>query len=107
MKLFKKTLILFIAFLMVGMTARAQSNLVLFGDVKIDETLTQGEAPAKVMILLVKNSGVGSMGEIGRQPISNGSRYRLSHLTVGDYEIVIEVDNNEVGAVAHDAAGNE
>jgi tetratricopeptide (TPR) repeat protein len=99
MKPFNKTLILFIAFLMVGITARAQSNLVLFGDVKIDETQTQSEAPAKVMILLVKNSGVGSMGEIGRQPISNGSRYRFDHLTVGDYEIVIEVDNNEVGRI--------
>jgi tetratricopeptide (TPR) repeat protein len=72
----------------------AQANQVLFGDVKIDETQVEGP-PAKVMIILYKDVG----GEMGRQAISNGSRYRFSNLATGDYELAIEVDNEEIGRV--------
>lgn len=72
----------------------AQANQVLFGDVKIDETKVAGP-PAKVMIILYKDVG----GEMGRQAISNGSRYRFSNLQVGEYQLAIEVDNEEIGRV--------
>lgn len=72
----------------------AQANQVLFGDVKIDETKVEGPPP-KVMIILYKDVG----GEMGRQAISNGSRYRFSNLATGEYELAIEVDNEEIGRV--------
>jgi tetratricopeptide (TPR) repeat protein len=72
----------------------AQASQVLFGDVKIDDTRMEGPA-AKVMVVLYKDVG----GEMGRQAVSNGSRYRFSNLVVGEYELAIEVNNEEIGRV--------
>lgn len=72
-------------------SANAQ-RATLFGDVKIDETGFTDSAPPKVMIVLYKDVG----GEVARQPISNGSRYTFNNLVTGDYQIAIEVDNNEI-----------
>jgi tetratricopeptide (TPR) repeat protein len=47
------------------------------------------------MIILYKEGG----GEAGRQIVSNGSRYRFNNLVRGDYELLIQSDNNEVGRV--------
>ena len=70
----------------------AQRSQTLFGDVKIDEGKpADGPAP-KVMVVLYKDAG----GEVGRQPISNRSRYRFGNLTPGDYQLAIEVENNEI-----------
>jgi tetratricopeptide (TPR) repeat protein len=74
--------------------AAAQASQVLFGDVKIDESKMEGPA-AKVMVILYKDVG----GEMGRQAVSNGSRYRFSNLVVGEYELAIEVNNEEIGRV--------
>ena len=71
--------------------ALAQGGLTLFGDVKINGT----SAPPNVWIILYKESG----GEVGRQVVSNGSRYRFNNLVRGDYELVIQSNNNEVGRV--------
>jgi tetratricopeptide (TPR) repeat protein len=88
-KLSKATLLI----LVLIATAYAQRGATLFGDVKIDEKgLTQSAAP-KVMVILYKDVG----GEIGRQPISNGSRYTFTNLQGGEYQLAIEVDNNEIG----------
>jgi Tfp pilus assembly protein PilF len=81
--------------LCTGAAARAQRNQTLFGDVKIDESGIGNSAPPKVMLILYKEVG----GEIGRQAISNGSRYTFTNLANGDYQIAIEVDNIEVGRV--------
>jgi tetratricopeptide (TPR) repeat protein len=70
----------------------AQRGATLFGDVKIDESGTGKAAPPKVMIVLYKDIG----GEIGRQPISNGSRYTFNNLATGEYQLAIEADNNEI-----------
>ena len=72
----------------------AQRTQTLFGDVKIDDTKMAGPPP-KVMIILYKDIG----GEIGRQAVANGSQYRFSNLQGGDYELAIEVDNEEIGRV--------
>ncbi len=71
--------------------ALAQGGLTLFGDVKISGTT----APPNVMIILYKEGA----GEAGRQVVSNGSRYRFNNLVRGDYELVIQSNNNEVGRV--------
>lgn len=75
--------------------ANAQRSQTLFGDVKIDQSGVANSTPPKVMIILYKEVG----GEIGRQPISNGSRYTFNNLVNGDYQIAIEVDNIEIGRV--------
>lgn len=86
--------VIFSTMLLLPADTRAQGNLTLFGDVKIDESGVEGSAP-KVMLILYRDVG----GEVGRQAISNGSQYRFMNLRGGDYEIAIEVDNNEIGRV--------
>lgn len=94
--------LLFVLLLSVAGTASAQrGGLVLFGDVKIDDRGFTNSAPPKVMIVLYKDVG----GEIGRQPISDGSRYTFRNLAEGNYEIAIEVDNNEIGRIRVVVAG--
>lgn len=70
----------------------AQSGQTLFGDVKIDDSKVETKVPSNITIVLYKDVG----GEIGRQNITNGSRYRFTSLREGDYQIAIEVDNNEI-----------
>jgi len=84
--LFTVTLLLF-----ASQSVMAQRTLTLFGDVKIDETGAEGP-PVRVMVVLYKDVG----GEVGRQPISNRSRYRFANLQPGDYVLAIEVDDNEI-----------
>jgi tetratricopeptide (TPR) repeat protein len=88
-------LVLILVLLSAGSASAQRSGLVLFGDVKIDDRGFTNSAPPKVMIILYKDVG----GEIGRQPISDGSRYTFRNLAEGNYELAIEADNNEIGRV--------
>lgn len=88
--------ILFLLFsTMVSPRVAAQANQTLFGDVKIDDSKSGDAAPPKVMVILSLDGG----GEVGRQAISNRSRYRFSNLRVGDYQLAVEVDNVEIARV--------
>jgi len=64
----------------------------LFGDVKIDDRKAESKVPSNIAIVLYKDVG----GQVGRQNITNGSRYRFTNLSEGDYQLAIEVDNNEI-----------
>src|SRR4051812_46377158 len=88
MKLLRVVIIVLISAAAVS----AQRGSTLFGDVKIDESGVAKSAPPKVMIVLYRDLG----GEVGRQPISNGSRYTFPYLREGEYQLAIEIDNNEV-----------
>jgi tetratricopeptide (TPR) repeat protein len=70
----------------------AQRGLSLFGDVKIDDSKSGTAAPSSVTLILYKDVG----GEVGRQNVSNRSRYRFNNLITGEYEIAIEVEGNEI-----------
>ena len=94
-------LMLVLLVLLSGSASAQRSGLVLFGDVKIDDRGLTNSAPPKVMIVLYKDLG----GEIGRQQISDGSRYTFRNLVEGNYEIAIEVDNNEIGRIRLVVAG--
>lgn len=85
-------LIVMLLALGLGPMALAQKGAqVLFGDVKIDDGKAGGATLTNVTIILYKDA----VGEVGRQNVINGSRYRFSNLAEGDYELAIEVDNNE------------
>jgi tetratricopeptide (TPR) repeat protein len=75
--------------------AAAQGGRTLFGDVRI-----VGEdgnvVPKEVTIVLRRPSE----GEVGRQTVSSRGRYRFTNLAIGEYEIVIEVEGNEIGRVS-------
>jgi hypothetical protein len=79
----------------------AKDNLALFGEVKI-RVKGAGEhtTPPQATLILYSPSGKELARPTGpereRQKVTNGGRYRFSDLTVGEYELVVEIDQHEV-----------
>jgi tetratricopeptide (TPR) repeat protein len=84
-------IILLVLLTLTAPQANAQGGQTLFGEVKIDET-DKTSAPHSIFVILYRDGG----GEIGRQSVSNRSRYRFINLLKGDYQLAVEVDNNEI-----------
>jgi tetratricopeptide (TPR) repeat protein len=84
-------IILFVLSTLTAPEANAQGGQTLFGEVKVDET-DKTSAPHSILVILYRDGG----GEIGRQSVSNRSRYRFINLLKGDYQLAVEVDNNEI-----------
>jgi len=74
--------------------AIAQNNHAIWGEFRL-RVSAQNQAPSGATIVLSK---VGT-GEIGRQTISSGGRYRFTNLDIGDYDIAAEVDGKELARV--------
>lgn len=72
--------------------AFAQTNYSIWGELRISGTAADANAPTGATITLHK---VGT-GEVGRQSISSGGRYRFTNLSDGDYDIACEVDGREI-----------
>ena len=67
----------------------------LFGDFKVDESQYSGIKPQTFFVLLYTPSGV----LISRQTVSNNGRYRFNEISNGEYDIVVEVENDVVAKV--------
>jgi Tfp pilus assembly protein PilF len=67
----------------------------LFGDLKVDETNVDGVVPLTFEIMLYTESGT----LIGRQTVTNNSRYRFLDVANGRYDVVVEVEGSEVARV--------
>ena len=72
--------------------ASAQGGQTLFGEVRIDEKADGDSGPRSIIVILYRDGG----GEVGRQAVSNRSRYRFINLLKGDYQLAVEVDSNEI-----------
>ncbi len=75
--------------------ASAQNNYAIWGEVKITGDTTDSSAPTGATIVL---SRVGT-GEVGRQNVSSGGRYRFTNLNDGDYDIAVEAEGREMTRV--------
>ena len=64
----------------------------LFGDLKVDETKVEGVVPLSFDILLYTEGGL----LLGRQTVTNNSRYRFLNVANGRYDVVVEVEGSEV-----------
>lgn len=79
----------------------AKDNLALFGSVKI-RVIGTGErtTPPKVTLILFQPSAKElarpTGPELTRQQVMNGGTYRFTDLTLGEYELVVEIDLHEV-----------
>ena len=69
---------------------------MLYGDFKVDESKATGHKPLSFDIILYANGG-GRL--ISRQTVVNNSRYRFLEVMNGDYDLVVEVENNEVARI--------
>lgn len=75
--------------------ALAQGRYTIFGDLKVDESKVRGLLPSSFHLILYKLSGT----IVGRQTVPPGGRYSFTGVRGGDYDLVVEVDNNEVARV--------
>ena len=91
----KSTFRLLIVLLALTQIALAQGKYTLFGDVKIDDSKVQGQARLSINLVLYTESG----SVVGRQAIMAGSRYRFVGIRTGAYDLVIQIDNNEVARI--------
>jgi hypothetical protein len=90
-----------IVLLALTQIALAQGKYTLFGDVKIDDSKVQGQVSLSINLILYTEAGT----VVGRQPIMAGGRYRFVGIRTGAYDLVIQIDNNEVGRIPRSSAG--
>ena len=67
----------------------------LFGDLKVDESKVDGVVPLSFEVLLYTEGGT----LLGRQTVTNNSRYRFLNLQDGRYDVVVEVEGSEAARV--------
>jgi tetratricopeptide (TPR) repeat protein len=68
---------------------------VLFGDLKVDESNISGIKPQTYYVILYTTIG----HVIGRQAVANNGRYRFLDVPNGEYDLVVEVDNQEMARI--------
>src|ERR1041385_1963901 len=67
----------------------------LFGDLKVDDKNVDDIGPLSFEILLYTEGGT----LLGRQSVTNNSRYRFLNLANGRYDVVVEVEGAEVARI--------
>ena len=76
--------------------AQAQAGgHTLFGDFKVDETNVKEVVPLSFDIALYTEGGT----LIGRQTVTNNTRYRFLNVASGRYDLVVEVEGSEVARI--------
>ncbi len=88
-------MLLLTALLASAPLALAQGRYTIFGDLKVDESKVQGMVPSSFHVILYKLTGTIA----GRQTVPPGGRYSFTGIRGGDYDLAVEVDNNEVARV--------
>jgi len=78
--------------------ARSQSGQSLFGDFRVDDSKVEGLKPTTFSIILYAEAGA----ILGRQTVTNNSRYRFNNLAAGNYILVIECEGVEVTRIRVD-----
>jgi Tfp pilus assembly protein PilF len=89
---------LLVFFLLIIHTIPVQGQAgghTLFGDLKVDEANVEGVVPLSFEIMLYTEGGT----LLGRQTVTNNSRYRFLNLANGRYDVVVEVEGLEVARV--------
>ena len=91
-----KTLCLLSLFIILGglgiRPTQAQGGRhILYGDVKVDDSKVKGMKPISYDLILYLGSQV-----VRRQSVSNDGRYRFVDLSNGYYDLVVELENNEI-----------
>ena len=75
--------------------AQTGGGHLLFGDFKVDESKARGPKPLSFELTLATTGG----RTIARQTVVNNSHYRFMDVANGDYDIVVEVEGNQIARV--------
>lgn len=87
--------LLTIVFLYTVSVAAQDGGHTLFGDLKVNEAKVEGVVPLSFDVVLYTEGGT----LLGRQSVTNNSRYRFMNLANGRYDVVVEVEGNEVARI--------
>src|SRR4029453_10572399 len=84
----------FVLFLVVlpSRSVHAQTNLTLWGEVKVKNSAAEIKKPLSLNIILYNLAGI----VVGRQTVPSGGRYRFNNMRAGEYDLAIEVETNEI-----------
>lgn len=88
-------LVALMTFVFPGKATAQNSNYSIWGEVRITGGASDSSAPTGATIVI---SRVGT-GEVGRQNVSSGGRYRFTNLSEGDYDITVEAEGREITRV--------
>src|SRR5215213_9228643 len=90
------TLLVFLFLIIHTAPTQAQAGgHTLFGDLKVDETNVDEVVPLSFDIVLYTEGGL----LLGRQTVTNNSRYRFLNVANGRYDVVVEVEGTEAARV--------
>jgi len=92
------SVILLLSFLPPATAHPQGSGLILYGDVKVDESKAGGLKPISLDVILYTDSGT----TVARQTVSSNGRYRFNGLTTGFYRLVVEIETREVARIRVD-----
>lgn len=79
---------------------QGRPNFTLFGDVRVDSSQIEDKKPVTLDVLLYRGGIV-----IGRLRVGTEGRYRFMNLSAGLYEVVVEIENQEVARLSKVIAG--
>jgi cytochrome c-type biogenesis protein CcmH/NrfG len=75
--------------------AQAEPRHTLYGDFKVDESRAAGSVPKVFNVILMGRLG----NTVGRQQVSNNGRFTFPSVLNGEYDLVVELANEEVARV--------
>src|SRR4030095_7937521 len=84
-----------IAFTTQSSYAYAQTNLALWGEVKVKDSAACVKKPLSLTSVLYNLAGI----VVGRQTVPSGGRYRFNNMRAGEYDLAIEVETSEIARV--------
>ena len=87
-----------LAFLSSRKVSAQTGDHTLYGDLIVDESKVSGLKPLTFDVILYTEGKV----LISRQSTPNNGRFRFNNLPVGVYELVVEVENNEIARISVD-----
>jgi tetratricopeptide (TPR) repeat protein len=75
--------------------AQSGGGHTVFGDLKVDDSAVQGIKPETFHLVLYNSN----LQEIARERVASGGRYRFLGLGNGEYEIAVQVGNEEIARI--------
>lgn len=79
-----------------SVSPQTRGSMTLFGDVRVDESQAGGNKIGNLTIILYAE---GRSTTIGRTTVAPGGRYRFNNLSIGEYELAVELDMAEIARV--------
>src|SRR4030095_3284024 len=80
---------------LVSHAAFAQTNLTLWGEIKVKDSAADVKKPLSLNIILYNLAGI----VVGRQSVPSGGRYLFNNMRAGEYDLGIEVETTEIARV--------